>query len=175
MACRLIGAKPLSEPMLDYCQLDPHEHISVKIWSKYNNFHWPKCTWNCRLRNGVHLVSASMCVLRCLLDRCPILQKSPEVREPGIALVPTVHPCTKVMVVFRCQIAAFRLINRFQISLQEKVSLFCAKTHIILISCCTKLTPVYIISNNMMISLSVFSVFSNLATFWCSARRDGVS
>ena len=30
MACRLIGAKPLSEPMLDYCQLDPCEHISVK-------------------------------------------------------------------------------------------------------------------------------------------------
>ena len=31
MACRLIGAKPLSEPMLDYCQLDPCEHISMKI------------------------------------------------------------------------------------------------------------------------------------------------
>ena len=23
MACRLFGAKPLSKPMLDYCQLDP--------------------------------------------------------------------------------------------------------------------------------------------------------
>ena len=31
MACRLVGAKSLSEPMLDYCQLDPCEHISVKI------------------------------------------------------------------------------------------------------------------------------------------------
>ena len=31
MACRLIGAKPLSEPMLDYCQLDPCEYISMKI------------------------------------------------------------------------------------------------------------------------------------------------
>ena len=31
MVCRLIGAKPLSEPMLDYCQLDPCEHISVKF------------------------------------------------------------------------------------------------------------------------------------------------
>ena len=61
MACRLIGAKPLSEPMLDYCQLDPCEHISVKILSKCNNFHWRKCTLKCRLGNGVHLVSASMC------------------------------------------------------------------------------------------------------------------
>ena len=29
MACRLDGAKPLSEPMLIYCQLDPKEHISI--------------------------------------------------------------------------------------------------------------------------------------------------
>ena len=36
------------------------EHISVKIQSKYHNFHWRKCTWKCRLRNGVHIVSASM-------------------------------------------------------------------------------------------------------------------
>ena len=25
MACRLLGAKPSPEPMLDYCQLDPEE------------------------------------------------------------------------------------------------------------------------------------------------------
>ena len=34
MACRLFGAKPLSEPMLPYCQLDHREHfneISFKI------------------------------------------------------------------------------------------------------------------------------------------------
>ena len=30
MACCLFGAKPLSEPMLPYCQLDPKKHISVK-------------------------------------------------------------------------------------------------------------------------------------------------
>ena len=29
MACRLFGAKPLSKPMLGYCQLDPQEQISV--------------------------------------------------------------------------------------------------------------------------------------------------
>ena len=30
MACRLVGAKPLSEPMLGYCQLEPKEQTSVK-------------------------------------------------------------------------------------------------------------------------------------------------
>ena len=27
MACRLVGAKPLSEPMLKYCKFDPKEQI----------------------------------------------------------------------------------------------------------------------------------------------------
>ena len=31
MACRLFGAKPLSETMLAYCQLYPNEHISKKF------------------------------------------------------------------------------------------------------------------------------------------------
>ena len=44
MACRLIATKPLSKPILDYCQLDPCEHISVKTLLKYHNFHWRKCT-----------------------------------------------------------------------------------------------------------------------------------
>ena len=30
MACRLIGAKPLPEPILSFCQLDSWEQISVK-------------------------------------------------------------------------------------------------------------------------------------------------
>ena len=34
MACRLLGAKPLPEPVLTGCQLDPWEHISVKFKSK---------------------------------------------------------------------------------------------------------------------------------------------
>ena len=61
MACRLFGAKPLSEPMLDYCKLDTCEHISTKFLSKYNNFHRRKRIWKCRLENGGHVVSASMC------------------------------------------------------------------------------------------------------------------
>ena len=33
MACRLSGAKPLPEPMLPYCQLDPWEQTSVEFES----------------------------------------------------------------------------------------------------------------------------------------------
>ena len=35
MACHLFGAKPLPEPMLAYCQLDPQEQTSVKFQPKY--------------------------------------------------------------------------------------------------------------------------------------------
>ena len=35
MACHLVGAKPLSEPMLAYCQLDPLEQTSAKSESKF--------------------------------------------------------------------------------------------------------------------------------------------
>ena len=54
MGCRLFGAKPLSKPELGYCQLDPEEQTSVKLWSKYKTFHSRKCIWKYRLRNGVH-------------------------------------------------------------------------------------------------------------------------
>ena len=32
-----------------------------EILSEFKQFHSRKCTWKCRLRNGVHFVSASMC------------------------------------------------------------------------------------------------------------------
>ena len=73
MACCLDGTKPLSEPMLTYCQSDPKEHISMKFYLKLKYFHSRKCIWACHLRNGGHFVSASMCSgacnaeLRCLL------------------------------------------------------------------------------------------------------------
>ena len=38
MACRLAGTKPLSEPMLEYCQLDHWEQTSVKFKSQFNQF-----------------------------------------------------------------------------------------------------------------------------------------
>ena len=36
MACRLFGDNSLSEPMMVYCQLDHKEHISMKIYLKFN-------------------------------------------------------------------------------------------------------------------------------------------
>ena len=60
MACRLFGAKPLSEPMLEYCQLDPKEQTSMTISSKYKTFHSRKCIWKYRLRNGDHFVQGEM-------------------------------------------------------------------------------------------------------------------
>ena len=75
MACRLIGTKPLSEQMLEHCQLDPWEQTSVKFQSKfiymcfiqqnlYENIVWkmaivlsqPQCvnpTGTVRIENGI--------------------------------------------------------------------------------------------------------------------------
>ena len=38
MACRLFGAKPLSKPMLVYCQLIPYEQTSVNFLYEISNF-----------------------------------------------------------------------------------------------------------------------------------------
>ena len=38
MACRLFGAKPLSEQMEVFCQLDPWEQTSMKFISEYSEF-----------------------------------------------------------------------------------------------------------------------------------------
>ena len=55
-ACRLFGDKPLSKPMLGYCQSDPEDQTSVKFLSKYKTFHSRECIWKSRLRNSGHLV-----------------------------------------------------------------------------------------------------------------------
>ena len=39
IACRLFGAKPLSEPVLTYYQLHPKEYISMKFYLKCKTFH----------------------------------------------------------------------------------------------------------------------------------------
>ena len=61
MAWRRDGAKPLSKPMLKYCWLDPWEQTSVKSQSKFRHFHSRKCIGKCRLKNGGHVSSSSMC------------------------------------------------------------------------------------------------------------------
>ena len=54
MACRLLGDKPLSDSVLEYCQLNPWEQTSVKFASKFKHFHFV-------CENRCHFVSASMC------------------------------------------------------------------------------------------------------------------
>ena len=68
MACPLSGARPLSEPMMTYCQLNPREHISMKYCLKFKCFHSRKCIWKCRLENSSHFVSTSMCLVGCPLS-----------------------------------------------------------------------------------------------------------
>ena len=62
MACRLVGAKPLSEPVLECCWLDPWEQTPVKSQSKFVNFHSRKFIRKCRLENGGLFASPSMYV-----------------------------------------------------------------------------------------------------------------
>ena len=38
MTCHQFSAKLLFEPLLGYCQLDPHEQTSVNFQSKYKTF-----------------------------------------------------------------------------------------------------------------------------------------
>ena len=60
---RLVGAKPLSEPMLEYCWFGPYQRASVRSWAKFIQFHSRKCIWKCRLRSGGRL-SGPQCVKR---------------------------------------------------------------------------------------------------------------
>ena len=60
-ACRLLGTKPLSEPLLDCCYLDHWEQTWVKFELKYENFHTWKWIWKCHLQNDSHFVLALMC------------------------------------------------------------------------------------------------------------------
>ena len=57
---RLDGAKPLSEPVLTYCQLEFKEHSSMKFYLKFKYFHSQKCAWTCCLRNGGHFVQGGL-------------------------------------------------------------------------------------------------------------------
>ena len=49
VACHLFSAKPLPEPVMTYCQLDPWEQSSVKFLLKLRHFHWQNCIWKCWL------------------------------------------------------------------------------------------------------------------------------
>ena len=76
MDCRLVGAKPLSEPMLEYCQLGPCEQTSVKFELKYKFFHPRKWIWKCRLRHDCTIPTQSG----------PITCRLPGQSGPGVCL-----------------------------------------------------------------------------------------
>ena len=61
MASRLVGAQPLSKPMLEYCELNPHENVSVKC-SKFIHFHLRKCTVDNFVCEMAAIVSRPQCV-----------------------------------------------------------------------------------------------------------------
>ena len=60
MACHLIGAKPLCEPMPEYCLLDPWEENSVKSFGIYK-FSLKTCNWKCPLKMTA-ILSRPQCV-----------------------------------------------------------------------------------------------------------------
>ena len=64
IACRLFGTKPLSKPLLGYCQLDP----SLEFQSKCKTFHSWKCIWKHRLRNGRQFVQGPYAVTTWLIN-----------------------------------------------------------------------------------------------------------
>ena len=53
---QIFPVRPLSEQMLQYCQLDPKEYISVKFRLKFESFHSRKCVRKCRLWNGGYIL-----------------------------------------------------------------------------------------------------------------------
>ena len=63
MACHLFCTKPISEPMLAYCQLDPWEQFSVKFLSKFRHFRSRKAVENiiCKMAT---ILSWPQCVKR---------------------------------------------------------------------------------------------------------------
>ena len=56
MACRLAGAKPLSEPTMEYFSRTIGSKLQWNINRNYF-FHSRKYIWKCRLKNGGHSVS----------------------------------------------------------------------------------------------------------------------
>ena len=60
MACRPDGAKPLSEPMLKYCQLEHKEQISMKLYLKLKYFHSRKCVGSSKSKSMIGVVHTPM-------------------------------------------------------------------------------------------------------------------
>ena len=62
MACRLLGANPLSEPMMIYCHLDLKEHISMKYDFEIQKFSLKKNAFENIVCEMATLLSQPQCV-----------------------------------------------------------------------------------------------------------------
>ena len=67
MACRLVGAKLLSEPMLRYCSLDPQDRNSY-IFVKENTFESVVCKMSAILPQCVNRLYSTAVVLSHLFN-----------------------------------------------------------------------------------------------------------
>ena len=68
MASRLVGAKPLSEQMLEILLIFRFIiNFSEMLFEIQVSPYSIKCIWKCRLRNVGHFISGSMCCCRSLL------------------------------------------------------------------------------------------------------------
>ena len=92
MACRLFGTKPLSDPILPYCQLHPKEHISVKFSLKFKVFIKQNALENvvCEM---VAILSKPQCVEPCLWHQKNVKWKFPfwfyQFRDVAVDMVKT--------------------------------------------------------------------------------------
>ena len=93
MTCHLFNAKPLSEPMFTCYHLDAEEHISMKVYLKFE-FFFRRCIWKYHLWNESHFVVDSNYwitmggilkplapVHHCFVFTCQILHMSGEHNE----------------------------------------------------------------------------------------------
>ena len=55
------GTKPVPESMLIVNQLDPKEHISIKIFNIVQIFSFKKYSCKCCIQNVSHLIKALVC------------------------------------------------------------------------------------------------------------------
>ena len=61
MACRTFRTKPLSEPVMTFCQLEIKEYVSVKFYLKFDSFYSRKC-----IKNVVCKMATIMCRSQCV-------------------------------------------------------------------------------------------------------------
>ena len=85
MACRLLGATPSLEPIVDYCQLDPWEQISVNSNRNSIIFIQENAFENIVCQNGSHFVQGEIWVKSTKI-MIPLLQFNRQPPQNNISL-----------------------------------------------------------------------------------------